>query len=210
MLQLNRYTSLLTPQSCTFCRSATSGQSTPVCHQCHAELPRATERGQTLGELSAFYYEPPISQYILAGKTGKQLDKLKILAELLADNLIPLITTPPEAIIPIPLHTKRLRQRGFNQSIELALPLAKRLGVPLLTQDIVRQRDTREQKQLSAAQRAKNMHAAFKLSATLPYQHVAIFDDVITTGTTCAVLRQQLLTQGIESVEIWCCATTKQ
>lgn len=210
MLQLNRYTSLLTPQSCTFCHAAISGQSTSVCNQCNAELPWATERGQTLGELSAFYYEPPISQYILAGKTGKQLDKLKILADLIADNFVSRITTLPEVIIPIPLHTKRLRQRGFNQSIELARPLAKKLGLPLLTQGIIRQRDTLEQKQLSAAQRTKNMHAAFKLNATLPYQHVAIFDDVITTGTTCAVLRQQLLTQGIEFVEIWCCATTKQ
>jgi ComF family protein len=174
------------------------------------DLPRAEEYGQTLGELSAFYYEPPVSQYILAGKTGKQLDKLKVLADLLAESLIPRIKTPPEVIIPIPLHHKRLRKRGFNQSVELARPLAAKLGVPLLTTGIVRNRDTREQKQLSAARRAQNMRAAFTTCPPLPYKHVAIFDDVITTGTTCATLREQLLTQGMKSVEIWCCATTKQ
>ncbi len=196
--------------TCTFCLSPATDGTIPICTQCKTELPWTTETGETLGELSAFYYEPPIGEYILAGKTGKQLDKLKILADLLAENLLPRIQKPPQAIIPIPLHNARLRSRGFNQAIELARPLAHELNIPLLNHAIARNRDTKEQKTLRAAQRAENMKQAFTINKTIPYQHVALFDDVLTTGATCKALRDQLLLNGIKTVEIWCCATTKQ
>ncbi|CAA6805606.1 MAG: Competence protein F homolog, phosphoribosyltransferase domain; protein YhgH required for utilization of DNA as sole source of carbon and energy [uncultured Thiotrichaceae bacterium] len=196
--------------TCAFCLLPATERTVPICAQCKTELPWTTGPGETVGELSAFYYESPISEYILAGKTGKQLDKLKILADLLAENLTPRIQKPPQAIIPIPLHHARLRSRGFNQAIELVRPLAHQLNIPLLNHAIARNRDTREQKTLRAVQRAANMQYAFTINQTIPYQHVALFDDVLTTGATCKTLRDQLLLNGIKTVEIWCCATTKQ
>lgn len=196
--------------TCAFCQSPATDHTIPVCTQCKTELPWTTGLGETLGELSAFYYEPPIGEYILAGKTGKQLDKLKILADLLAENLMPRVQKPPQAIIPIPLHKTRLRGRGFNQALELARPLAHKLNIPLLNHAIIRNRNTREQKTLRAVQRATNMQHAFTIRQTIPYQHVALFDDVLTTGATCKALRDQLLSHGVKTVEIWCCATTKQ
>ncbi len=209
-LKLNRYFSIFLPQpACVFCQSAISHTTQPICAQCLVALPWCHGRGQTLGELSAFYYEAPVSQYILAGKSGKQLHKLQLLAELLTVHLSRQITTLPEAIIPVPLHYSRLRTRGFNQSVELIRPLADKLQIPLLTRHIIRQRDTRQQKQLRAAQRAVNIRQAFTLARPLPYRHIALFDDVITTGATCSTLRDLLLAQGVQSVQIWCCATTR-
>nr|CAA6827809.1 MAG: Competence protein F homolog, phosphoribosyltransferase domain; protein YhgH required for utilization of DNA as sole source of carbon and energy [uncultured Thiotrichaceae bacterium] len=199
-----------TPQTCTFCLSPSSGLTIPICATCKTELPWAEGTGKAVGELSAFYYQSPISEYIRAGKTGKQLDKLKILADLLAENLASQIHNPPQVIIPIPLHKSRLRARGFNQAIELSRPLSKRLNIPLLTDTIERNRDTGQQKLLPAAQRPQNMAQAFTISKDIPYQHIALFDDIVTTGTTCRVLRDQLLNHGVKTVEIWCCATTKQ
>lgn len=197
-------------QTCTFCSAPGIASNIPVCPLCKAALPWAHQRGETLDELSAFYYEPPIGDYILAGKTAGQLDKLNILGDLLTENLSSRINRLPEAIIPVPLHRKRLRKRGFNQSIELARLLADTLGIPLLTEAIERQRDTKEQKHLNATERESNMAQAFRIKQLPPYQHVAIFDDVVTTGSTCRALRNQLRAGGIETVEIWCCATTKQ
>lgn len=209
-LKLSQHLSSLFPQTgCAFCHSAITGNNLPVCEQCVAELPWCNERGQTLGELSAFYYEAPVSQYILVGKTGKRLDKLHLLAALFAEQLPGQITDLPQAIIPVPLHPSRLRTRGFNQSIELVRPLANKLQIPLLTRHIIRQRETKDQKQLSAAHRRQNMHQAFSLTRPLLYRHIALFDDVITTGTTCSTLRNLLLDEGVQSVQIWCCATTR-
>ncbi len=160
--------------------------------------------------LCAFDYAAPIKQLILAGKTGKQLDKLHLLAELTAHALKPAITELPEAILPVPLHPSRLRQRGFNQSLELARPLAQQLGLPLLTSEVVRQRNTGEQKKLGAAERQHNLHQAFRVCNPLPYRHIALFDDVVTTGATCAELETLLLDHQVEKIQIWACARTKQ
>ncbi len=207
---LRQAASLNKNQVCTFCTSAANEQPVPVCEQCRTELPWAKGVGETLGELSAFYYESPIKEYIRDGKTGKQLDKLRILADLLAENLLSRIEKPPQAIIPIPLHNSRLRRRGFNQAIELAKPLADKLNIPLLNHAIVRSRATEEQKILPAAQRTKNMAQAFSVVKAIPYEHIALFDDVVTTGATCRTLRNQLLRHDVKTVQIWCCATTKQ
>ncbi|PID34245.1 MAG: amidophosphoribosyltransferase [Thiotrichales bacterium] len=207
---LRQAASLNKNQVCTFCKSPANEQPAPVCEQCKTELPWTKGVGETLGELSAFYYESPIKEYIRDGKTGKQLDKLRILADLLAENLLLRIEKPPQAIIPIPLHNSRLKSRGFNQAIELARPLADKLNIPLLNHAIVRSRATEEQKRLPAAQRAKNMAQAFSIVKAIPYEHIALFDDVVTTGATCRTLRNQLLRHDIKTVQIWCCATTKQ
>ena len=195
---------------CTFCDKKISNSTLLVCDQCIKELPWCRQPGEALGEFAAFYYEAPIDQYILAGKTAKKLDKLHILGQLFNQCLKERRQDLPEALIPVPLHQKRLRERGFNQSLELARPISKQFSLPILSGYISRNRDTGEQKGLTETQRKQNMANAFSIRKSIPHQHIAILDDVITTGTTCATLRSALLEQGVKKVEIWCCATTKQ
>lgn len=199
--------------ACPLCDMRLSSKhKLPVCQQCFAELPWCEHSGNTLGERSAFYYQSPIQEYILAGKSG-QVTKLQLLGELMAIHFGQQVQSAtgatPQAIIPVPLHKTRLRQRGFNQAIELIRPLARQHNIPLLRHAVYRNRHTGEQKGLTESMRQTNIADAFSLRSPLQYQHIAIFDDVITTGATCNVLRDLLLKHGAKTVEVWCCATTQ-
>lgn len=198
-------------KTCPLCAVKLTNSKQLVCNQCYQALPWNTPLGQAAATplFSAFIYASPIKQLILQGKSSRSLDKLQLLAELLAQQFPKLVTELPEAILPVPLHPKRLRQRGFNQSVELVRPLAKQLQLPLLLRQVIRQRPTDEQKKLAAAERQHNLEQAFQLVQPLPYKHIAIFDDVVTTGATCAELEALLSNHGVEKIQIWCCAQTK-
>lgn len=196
---------------CPLCSSKLLSHSDLICAPCYQTLPwqakSATQAATPL--ISTFTYASPIKQLILEGKSSQRLDKLQLLAQLLKQQLPKLILELPEAILPIPLHKKRLRERGFNQSVELVRPLAQQLGLPLLLKEVIRWRYTDEQKKLAAAERQHNLQQAFRLISPIPYKHIAIFDDVVTTGATCAELEALLIDHGVEKVQIWCCAQTK-
>jgi len=110
-------------------------------------------------------------------------------------------------IVPVPLHRSRLRQRGYNQALELARPLAARLGVPLAHDVLVRSRDTSAQTELDRAARRRNVRGAFHLreAIVLP-DHVALFDDVMTTGATLAECARLLKRAGVRRVDAWALA----
>lgn len=109
----------------------------------------------------------------------------------------------PEVLIPVPLHQHRLIDRGYNQAFEIANILSKKLNIPIDTQSLKRIRHTRSQLGLSAQQRAKNTHKAFKYEPIIPYSHVAIVDDIITTGSTANEVTKTLHYTGVTTVEIW-------
>jgi ComF family protein len=183
----------------------------PLCTHCHAELPWLLPEQNTPlpgcpPSLSAFAYQPPVSNLLLGIKFGRNLRELATLGELTATGILPQMSKVPDAILPVPLHTARLHKRGFNQALELARPLAKQLGIPLLAHSITRCKATLPQTELDSTQRQHNLRQAFQLPASLPYQHIAIFDDVITTGATARELASLLLANGAEQVEIWSCA----
>lgn len=106
----------------------------------------------------------------------------------------------------MPLHPKRYRERGFNQSIEIARHLARRFDIPLDLYSAVRSQDTLHQAGLPAKQRLKNMRGAFRLQKTLQADHVAIVDDVMTTGATVSALAGVLKQAGVGRVDVWVCA----
>jgi ComF family protein len=108
----------------------------------------------------------------------------------------------PQALVPVPLHVSRLRQRGFNQSIELFLPVARAMGIPLLREVVIRHRATSSQVGLSRSQRRRNLRGAFVVRESLP-EHVAIVDDVVTTGTTVNELARVLRRAGVERIDVW-------
>jgi len=156
--------------------------------------------------IAPFIYKSPISTIIIQLKFNQKLQYAQLLASLLAENIINFSDTLPECIIPMPLHNKRLRERGFNQALEIAKPLSKQLKIPILDDYCLRTKDTLPQSQLSAAKRAINMKNAFSIKKNIPYRHVAIIDDVMTTGHTLHSLSQTLYRQGVTQIEIWCCA----
>jgi ComF family protein len=112
----------------------------------------------------------------------------------------------PELIIPVPLAPRRYRQRGFNQAHELAGPLARLLRVPVRPDLVVRQKETLEQLPLDRKQRRRNVRDAFAAPAALPARHVAILDDVVTTGSTVTELARVLALSGAERIEVWAIA----
>jgi ComF family protein len=152
---------------------------------------------------AGFEYQSPIDELIQGFKFQEQLGCGRMLAKLSmpAFNNI----ERPMALIPIPLHTQRLRQRGFNQSLEIAKFWGKHMGIPVLQQALLRQRATQVQSSLKAAERLQNVSGAFRVADILP-EHVAMVDDVYTTGATCMAAAEALLLQGVKRVDVWCLA----
>jgi len=117
----------------------------------------------------------------------------------------------PSLILPVPLHGSRIRQRGFNQALEIARPLAKKFALPLLTNSVRRTRKTEQQTGLSANARKLNMRGAFHLECDLAFEPgttIAIVDDVVTTGVTTMELARVLRKAGVSEVHVWALART--
>jgi predicted amidophosphoribosyltransferase len=114
-------------------------------------------------------------------------------------------TTP--ILIPIPLHRARLRERGYDQALELARPLARELRLPLLDDALLRLRNTPAQSRLDAAHRRRNLRDAFawRSAAAIP-AHVVLIDDVMTTGATLHAAARTLRRAGVLRVDAWVCA----
>jgi ComF family protein len=115
----------------------------------------------------------------------------------------------PDAIIPIPLHHSRLKERGYNQAAEIARPIARSLRIPCKVDYCLRIKQTAAQSLLSINERKHNVTRAFTLARPLPYKHIAVIDDIITTGNTvrefCRTLRQH--TTGLR-IDVWSVART--
>jgi ComF family protein len=126
----------------------------------------------------------------------------RLLGHLMADYLRQ-HAQQPELIIPIPLYKARYSERGFNQSIEIARTVAKQLALPLDVTSCVRQRDTGHQAALTAKKRRHNIKNAFALIKPINACHVAIVDDVMTTGSTVHELAAVLKTAGVRQVDVW-------
>lgn len=114
----------------------------------------------------------------------------------------------PEVILAVPLQDKRCWRRGYNQSELLALPLARWLGCEYRPGALRRIRATAPQQQLIARLRRRNLRGAFRCDESLAGKHVALLDDVVTTGSTMAEIATLLQKQGIASLQIWCVCRT--
>ena len=109
----------------------------------------------------------------------------------------------PEVLLPVPLHRNRLLSRGYNQALEIAQTLSYLLDLPVDTHALCRARDTDSQSGLSASQRQKNIRNAFVYQPARPWSHVAVVDDIITTGSTAGEITKTLHSGGVQCVEIW-------
>jgi ComF family protein len=152
--------------------------------------------------LSFWRYQAPLDGLLLGLKYHRQLPVARLLGRLMTEHISNTSIVMPQALVPVPLHVSRLRQRGFNQSIELFLPVARAMGIPLLREVVIRHRATSSQVGLSRSQRRRNLRGAFVVRESLP-EHVAIVDDVVTTGTTVNELARVLRRAGVERIDVW-------
>lgn len=152
-------------------------------------------------------YAAPVDQMVLALKFGGQLALAPLFAQLLHEawqRSAPTRDMQPSLLLPVPLGTQRLIDRGFNQAQEIARPLAQSLGIPLLPRAAMRVRDTAAQSSLSPDERRKNMRRAFTVAPGMidrvKGKHVGIVDDVMTTGETLDELAATLKRFGAARV----------
>ncbi len=117
----------------------------------------------------------------------------------------------PDMVTPVPLYPGKLRRRGFNQSQELARPLAGRLGVPLEHGALVRLRDTFPQFRLRHGQRADNIKGAFASPARIvAKKRILLVDDIMTTGATLVECCRTLHAEGAREVRVLVLARTPE
>lgn len=153
-------------------------------------------------------YDSPVDWLIHRLKFNARLSHVRVLGALLADSVEQRSAAPPGLLVPVPLHPRRRRERGFNQALELARPVARRLGVPLAADLCERRHNTPHQFSLPAGRRRANVRNAFVLRRPPPAKHVALIDDVVTTGATVNELARLLKRGGAERVEVWAVART--
>ena len=216
---------LILPPTCLLCGAAGAARL-DLCAGCLRDLPRnfsacprcATPlplagigacvrcRAQPLAFDRAFVpfrYQPPVDVLITRLKFGGRLACARLLGELFVAALAERGNPPPDCIVPVPLHPRRLRERGFNQSLELARAAAHRFGIPLWINGLRRVRHTVPQTQLNARQRQTNPLGAFALNGPLTGTRIALMDDVVTTGSTINECARVLRAGGAADIEIW-------
>lgn len=121
------------------------------------------------------------------------------------------ISECPDAICPVPLHTKRLIWRGFNQSTELAKQISRSTNIPVLNTALVRTRNTKPQTQLGHKERKENLKNAFAANPEqIRGKSILLIDDVYTTGATLRECSKAILGAGAAKVDVLVLARTQE
>ncbi len=157
--------------------------------------------------ICAFEYAFPINRLLQRFKFHQDLAAGRLLAEYLLTVVS--AADRPQVLIPVPLHWQRLRERGYDQALELAKPLARQLKLPLISHGLTRQHATAAQTQASAAARRRNVRRAFFVNTKQLPSHVALIDDVMTTGATVSECARTLRRAGVERVDVWTVARVR-
>jgi len=195
----------------------------PCCIRCGEELPATAPNPRSCAGCTlhpppfaccraAFRYQSPIDSLLSGFKFRARFEAGNVLALLLAEKIAQHYrnTTPPDLLLPVPLHPKRLRQRGFNQALEIARVVSKKCGIPLSRNAIVKMRDTTAQTKMhSAGARKQNLKNAFGVADNVllhRVKSVALIDDVVTTMATVSSVSRELRGRGIRHIDVWCLA----
>ncbi len=181
--------------------AATNPQSR--CGDCLKSAPKFTH------SCVPYLYQWPLDRLIQRFKFQGNLAAGRVLARLLSQAVAADPETKPVAIVPVPLHPSRLRERGFNQATLLAADIAKDFQIPLLGNALLRHTANQPQADLDAHHRQKNIRGVFSIKENilLP-DSVALVDDVMTTGSTLAEAAKVLLVAGVKRVDCWVVART--
>jgi len=214
---------------CSACRRTIGTDDRPRCFTCALALPmgagpgsRAPGPGQCGRCLrhrpplqrcvAAADYGFPWDQWLLGLKFRARLELAPLLGEVLGAALarahFPGPVRWPDLVVPVPLSASRLRERGFNQSLEIARHLPGRRQYRLCAHTLVRVRHTGRQSDLPLADRRANLHRAFAVVRPVQGLHVALVDDVMTSGATLHEAATVLQRAGAATVQAWVVART--
>lgn len=175
---------------------AIEGAGNQLCGACLSEAP-SFDRA-----IAVFRYAFPVDRLLQSYKFNQNL----ALTRFFADALVRSVATAaprPDVIIAIPLARSRLAERGFNQSALLADGVASALGITHAAHELLKVRDTPPQSGLDRAARLKNVRGAFDCAHSLVGKHIALVDDVMTTGATLSEAARVLKKAGAASVSAW-------
>ena len=227
---LERLQGILLPYRCVLCGTRVAGRALDLCGDCESDLPPsvagcvicaepiaasgATRCGACLRQppwfdvvRCPFRYAYPLDHLVRVLKYRGAVAEGRVLGELLASYVQRVAcATLPQVVLPVPLAARRYRERGYNQAVELARRIECRLGIAMRTDLVERTRETREQAALDRRQRRRNIRGAFAMSGSVMELHVAIVDDVVTTGSTVNEMARVLKEAGAKSVEVWAVA----
>lgn len=220
------------PSHCLLCLQPSRRQLS-LCEPCQGDLPWLTRHcrqcalpladagddercGQCLSLPPAFSrclcplrYDFPVNHLVTGFKYHRQFANGALLAELWLQRWATPLEQPPELIVPVPLHWRRRLHRGYNQAELVARHWSLALDIPMAT-PLQRRRATAAQQGLSAQDRQHNLHDAFVLrqAKLVAGKHIALVDDVLTTGATARNVAAILARGGARQVDIWCLART--
>jgi len=223
------------PNVCCLCDN-TGAQGIDLCEKCQNDLPRnriccltcaaplnirlskssyrcgRCIRGRQLIERATipFLYGSPVDFMIKRLKFSGETKYGRVLGELLANAIPTNRAVFPSRIIPVPIHNARLKDRGFNQAETIGKTVADRLGIPIERSVLSRTISKLPQSSLSARQREENIRRAFQVvdGDRIKNQHVALVDDVYTTGATVNAIAAKLRAAGVAKISLWIVART--
>lgn len=192
---------------CPTCRDKLPAITPPVCHRCGTPQPSnelcsacLNHRHDIDGIRSPFRFEGVIRRAVHQLKYNNLRHMAGSLAGLLGDYLSA-NPIPGEVLVPVPLHPRRLRERGYNQSHLLAKKLCRLAGLPVMADCISRKRQASPQtKTASANQRRNNVAGAFICRGSLKGKKIILIDDVATSGATLDACAAALKSAGAASV----------
>jgi ComF family protein len=200
----------LFPPRCCLCGFEGRSPDLDLCCFCEADLP--WEGAPLPGLTVAMRYEPLADEMIKRLKYEGAATHARVLGYLLAQAVRARGEPLPKLLVPVPLHEARLRERGFNQSLAIARYAGQALGITFAGRAVSRIRDTPSQTGLGVEERHRNVRGAFAVSqpralkSLIAAAHVAVVDDVTTTGSTLAEMKCLLLAAGVRQVDLWAVA----
>ena len=212
---------------CPLCRAPGPG----ICAGCLADLPRndhpcrrcalplpvgappGSECADCQGHPPSFdaavaplLYQAPVDELVAGFKYHHRLDLGRVLADRLTQAVVDSLERP-QLLLPVPMDRRSLAGRGFNQTVELTARLSRRLEIPWAADLLYRPAARHQQRGLGRRARLRNIRGSFRVDGRLP-GHVAIVDDVVTTGATVEELAKTLRRAGVDRVAVWAVART--
>lgn len=182
---------------CRICGRTITSERSSKCRECHGHRPSFS------AARAAGPYEEGLREAIHLLKFKGRKSLVPVLAKL----MVQVIQQQPslqncQAVIPVPLSRGRLRQRGFNQAELLASEVARGINLPMLSNVLVKHKETPPQTGLTKEQRKINLQDAFKVKAPgeIKGKNILLLDDVFTTGSTVSTIAQLLRQEGVQEI----------